>query len=45
MDKVYNYILHQEEHHKKKTFRQEYLGFLKAFEIAYDEKYLYEWYE
>lgn len=29
MDKVYNYILHQEEHHKKKTFRQEYLSFLK----------------
>ncbi|MEO6668205.1 MAG: IS200/IS605 family transposase [Ferruginibacter sp.] len=42
---VYNYILNQEEHHKKKTFRQEYLEFLKAFEISYDEKYLFEWYQ
>ena len=28
---VYNYILNQEEHHKKKTFREEYIGFLKKF--------------
>lgn len=42
---VYNYILNQEEHHKKKTFREEYLEFLKKFEIEYDEKYLFEWME
>ncbi len=42
---VYNYILNQEEHHKTKIFRQEYLDFLKAFEISYDEKYLFEWYQ
>jgi putative transposase len=42
---VINYILNQEEHHKKKTFRQEYIEFLKKFEIAYDEKYLFEWIE
>ena len=42
---VYNYILNQENHHKKKTFREEYFDFLKAFEIAYDEKYLFEWYD
>ena len=45
IEKVYNYILHQEEHHKKKTFKQEYLDFLTAFEISYDEKYLFEWYD
>jgi len=45
MDKVYNYILNQEKHHKKKTFREEYLEFLKKFEIEYDEKYLFEWIE
>jgi putative transposase len=45
IEKVYNYILNQEEYHKKKTFRQEYLGFLNAFKIEYDEKYLFEWYE
>jgi hypothetical protein len=34
--------LNQEEHHKKKTFREEYIDFLKKFEIEYDEKYLFE---
>jgi len=42
---VYNYILNQEKHHKKKTFKEEYLEFLKKFEVEYDEKYLFEWYE
>lgn len=45
IDKVYNYILNQQEHHKKKTFREEYIGFLKRFEVAYNEKYLFEWYD
>ena len=45
IENVYNYILNQEQHHKKKTFRQEYLDFLTAFEIPYEEKYLFEWYE
>jgi REP element-mobilizing transposase RayT len=43
--KVYNYILNQEKHHEKKTFKDEYLDFLNKFEIAYDEKYLFEWYD
>lgn len=42
---VYQYILNQEEHHKKKTFKQEYISFLKKFEIAHDEKYLFDWIE
>jgi putative transposase len=45
IDNVYNYILNQEEHHKKKTFREEYLDFLKKFKIDYDEKYLFNWTE
>ncbi|MEI7582244.1 IS200/IS605 family transposase [Runella sp.] len=40
---VYDYILKQEEHHKKKTFKEEYLDFLKKFEIEHNEKYLFEW--
>jgi putative transposase len=40
---VYEYILNQEEHHKEKAFRQEYIEFLKDFNIEYDEKYLFEW--
>lgn len=39
----YQYILKQEEHHKKKTFKEEYLDFLQKFEIEYNEKYLFEW--
>ncbi len=45
IDAVYQYILNQENHHKKKTFKQEYLELLKKFEIGYDEKYLFEWYD
>ncbi len=38
---VYDYILNQEEHHKKKTFREEYHELLKKFEIDFNEKYLF----
>ena len=40
--KVINYIKNQEEHHKKHTFIEEYLGFLKVFEIDYDERYIFK---
>ena len=43
INNVYQYIANQEEHHKKKTFKEEYLDFLKKFEIEYNEKYLFEW--
>lgn len=45
IEKVYRYILSQEKHHKKKTFKEEYLEFLKKFEVEYNEKYLFEWYD
>lgn len=40
---VYNYILNQEKHHNEQKFQDEYLEFLKQFEIAHDVKYLFEW--
>ena len=43
--RVYDYILNQEKHHQKKSFKQEYIEFLKKFEIEYEEKYLFEWYD
>lgn len=43
LQNVYNYILNQEEHHRKKTFKDEYLELLNKFEIEYNEKYLFEW--
>ena len=45
IDNVVRYILNQPEHHKKKPFRDEYLLLLKKFNIDYDEKYLFEYYE
>ena len=42
---VYDYILNHEDHHKKKTFKEEYLDFLKIFDIEFNEKYLFEWIE
>ena len=42
VDKVYRYILNQEVHHRKQTFREEYLEFLKSFKIEYDEQYIFQ---
>ena len=44
-DKVVNYVLNQEEHHKKKSFKEEYLALLKAFEIEFKDEYLFEFYD
>ena len=45
IERVYNYILRQEQHHQKKTFREEYIGLLQSFQIDFDEKYLFEWFD
>ena len=45
IEQVYQYILKQEEHHRKKTFKEEYLEFLRKFEIEYEERYLFDWNE
>ena len=45
LDDVIKYILNQEEHHKKQSFKEEYLDFLKKFDIEYDSNYLFEWIE
>jgi putative transposase len=42
VDKVYKYIQNQEAHHKKQTFRDEYLAFLKKFKVEYDERYIFQ---
>ena len=43
IENVYQYIANQEEHHKKKTFKEEYMDFLQKFAIEYNEEYLFEW--
>lgn len=44
-DVVINYIKNQEEHHMKQSFKQEYLELLEKFEIPYDERYIFEFYD
>lgn len=44
-DTVIHYIMNQEEHHRIKTFKEEYLNMLRDFEVDYDEKYLFDFYE
>jgi putative transposase len=42
LDKVINYIKNQEVHHRKKTFKEEYLDFLKIYDIEYKPEYLFD---
>jgi putative transposase len=45
VNEVVHYILNQPEHHRSMTFKEEYIEFLRKFEVEYDEKYLFEFYE
>ena len=38
---VMEYIAKQEEHHRKRSFQEEYLNFLRKNRIPYEEKYLW----
>lgn len=42
---VVQYILNQAEHHRRRTFKEEYLEFLQKFEIDFDERYLFDFLE
>jgi len=42
MLEVAEYIRNQREHHRYKTFQEEYRAFLDRHEIAYDERYLWD---
>jgi putative transposase len=44
-DTIINYIMNQEEHHRTKTFREEYLKMLTDFDVEYDDRYLFEFYD
>lgn len=40
IDAVVKYINNQEQHHKKKTFKEEYIEMLKKYDVPFDEKYV-----
>ncbi len=42
LDGVIKYIENQNEHHKKKTFQEEYRDFLMKYKVEYDERYVWE---
>lgn len=42
IDRVYRYIQNQEAHHRKETFREEYIQLLEKFGVQYDPQYLFE---
>ena len=44
IDGVVKYILNQPQHHKKVTFKEEYIKILNDLEIDFEEKYLFEFY-
>lgn len=42
IDRVIKYILNQEQHHRKRTFRVEYHELLEKFQVPFEEKYLFD---
>jgi putative transposase len=45
LDNVIAYIMNQKEHHKKISFKEEYVAFLQKFNIEFNPTYLFEWLE
>ncbi|MFN4254004.1 MAG: IS200/IS605 family transposase [Saprospiraceae bacterium] len=45
LDAVAKYVMNQKEHHQRKTFEEEYRDFLAKFDVPFDERYLFEFYE
>jgi REP element-mobilizing transposase RayT len=45
LETVINYILNQEKHHKKKSFRDEYLEILRKNDIQFSDEYVFEFFD
>ena len=45
LDNIYNYIKTQEEHHKRKTFKEEYIELLEKFEIEFNHQFLFDFFD
>jgi putative transposase len=45
IDVLVKYILNQPIHHGRKTFKEEYFSLLKEYDVEFDERYLFEWYD
>jgi len=45
LDTIIRYIQNQEKHHSRRSFQTEYLALLRKFDIAFEEKYVFEFIE
>ncbi len=45
INNVIHYIKNQQKHHKVAIFKEEYLEILEKFNVSYDGKYMFEFYE
>jgi REP element-mobilizing transposase RayT len=45
IDNVVKYIQRQEEHHRKHTFGEEYCDLLREFQLPFEEKRLFDFFE
>ena len=45
LDHVIQYINNQEQHHQKRSFKEEYIELLQRFNVKFEEKYLFDWVE
>jgi putative transposase len=43
LNNVINYIMNQKQHHRIKSFKEEYVELLQEFEVEYNEEYLFDW--
>lgn len=45
LDTIIRYIQNQEKHHRRRSFRDEYLTWLKKYEIAFKDEYVFDFIE
>lgn len=45
LDRIYNYIKNQKDHHRVCSFREEYVDLLKKFDIKFEKQYLFEFFD
>jgi hypothetical protein len=45
IETIIRYIQNQEKHHSRRTFKYEYLSLLRKFDIAFEDKYVFDFIE
>ncbi len=43
LDNVIAYMMNQKEHHRNRSFKEEYISFLEKYKVDYEERFLFEW--